>query len=364
MNDSNITDISTNELEAPLDVRHVLNQTERFETKKIDDDIEFDMGNLTTYDLHPLDGKRLKGDKNKEQYLNEISTENVQRFVTQLLRLDMKRFDDATTPAAFVLPPPTTRLPREKPVPVPKPMTKWEKFAQDKGVGKHKRDRMVFDEDTQDWRPRYGFQRANSNQKDWIIEEKPGENLSGHEDPFEARKALQREKIKEQEKRQMINEKRADPHKATSALPATVALTNTMSKPGRRDFRDKKQIVQALSTTASSTASMGRFDTHRAEEPRKQSHRAKRDAVTSKETVQREKSQGMAVLDKMFGASAKPTFNIQKAVKIANLDEEQKNRAQRKSAPGKGRKRRNVQDATKDKTFTKYNPRPAKRQKK
>ena len=39
--------------------------------------------------------------------------------------------------------------PREKPIPKPKPLTKWEKFRIENGLGpKAKRSRMVFDEIT------------------------------------------------------------------------------------------------------------------------------------------------------------------------------------------------------------------------
>ncbi|KAK4853450.1 hypothetical protein QYF36_009452 [Acer negundo] len=40
------------------------------------------------------------------------------------------------------LPPPTTKLPREKHLPKPKPPTKWELFAQKKGIKKCKKDKV------------------------------------------------------------------------------------------------------------------------------------------------------------------------------------------------------------------------------
>ena len=44
------------------------------------------------------------------------------------------------------LPLPNVILPREKPIPKPKPLTKWEKFRQEKGIlEKGKRSRMVYD---------------------------------------------------------------------------------------------------------------------------------------------------------------------------------------------------------------------------
>ena len=50
----------------------------------------------------------------------------------------------------------TTKIPREKPIPK-KVETKWEKYAKQKGIKKHKRERMVFDKDANEWRPRWGY---------------------------------------------------------------------------------------------------------------------------------------------------------------------------------------------------------------
>ena len=58
------------------------------------------------------------------------------------------------------LPKPTTVLPREKPIPKPKPLTKWQKFAQKKGIVKKKRSKLVYDEDADEWRRRHGYKKA------------------------------------------------------------------------------------------------------------------------------------------------------------------------------------------------------------
>ena len=63
-------------------------------------------------------------------------------------------------------------LPREKPCPTEKAMTKWEKFRQERGLApRQKRSRLVFDPITNDWVPRFG---ANSIKKieddhNWIM---------------------------------------------------------------------------------------------------------------------------------------------------------------------------------------------------
>jgi len=36
-------------------------------------------------------------------------------------------------------------------------MTRWEEYAAQKGIQKRKRERMIWDEEMKEWRPRYGF---------------------------------------------------------------------------------------------------------------------------------------------------------------------------------------------------------------
>lgn len=81
-------------------------------------------------------------------------------------------------------------------------MTRWQKFALEKGITKRKRERMVFDEQAKEWRPRYGYkvsinveewfarlqfvewtQRANDEGASWAIPVKDGEDPTS--DPFQ-----------------------------------------------------------------------------------------------------------------------------------------------------------------------------------
>ena len=68
------------------------------------------------------------------------------------------------------LPKPTTPLPRAKPVPQPRQPTKWEAFAQRKGIVKRKRGREVFDEEAGEYRRRHGYKRAGDESEVPIIE--------------------------------------------------------------------------------------------------------------------------------------------------------------------------------------------------
>jgi regulator of ribosome biosynthesis len=69
------------------------------------------------------------------------------------------------------LPEPTTQLPRAKPIPKEKPMTRWEKFAKSKGIQKKKQDRYEYDETLGEERPRFGRHSAkNDPMQDWCVE--------------------------------------------------------------------------------------------------------------------------------------------------------------------------------------------------
>ncbi len=73
--------------------------------------------------------------------------------------------------AVVALPKPTTKIPREKPIPTAKPMTKWDKFAKAKGIVKRKRGAKVFDEDTKEWVARHSAKSAkNRDLADWCKE--------------------------------------------------------------------------------------------------------------------------------------------------------------------------------------------------
>jgi regulator of ribosome biosynthesis len=54
-------------------------------------------------------------------------------------------------------------------------MTRWEKFAKEKGIVKRKRDRQELDETTGDYKPRFGRGKAARIDEDWVIEAKGNE---------------------------------------------------------------------------------------------------------------------------------------------------------------------------------------------
>jgi regulator of ribosome biosynthesis len=89
------------------------------------------------------------------------------------------------------LPIPTTPIPREKRLPPERQKTKWELFAEKKGIKpktREERKKMVFDEERGDWVPKWGYKGKNKDgEGDWLVEvdekkeraEKEGRNVRG-----------------------------------------------------------------------------------------------------------------------------------------------------------------------------------------
>lgn len=133
-----------------------------------------------------------------------------------------------TRPARAVpqaqLPAPSTVLPREKRMPDLAPETRWEKFAKAKGIKNKKKERMLWDEQTQEWRPRWGYkvrvlerhallaphccgarvwQRANDDTTPWLIEHKSTDDP--HVDPYTVRRVAKKQRVVTNELQHLAN---------------------------------------------------------------------------------------------------------------------------------------------------------------
>lgn len=234
------------ETQQPIDVGLVLGQQQE-NTLSVEVDkeaLEYDLGNLTAFDYSPINHADLSGSR-KAAFLKELARDNTQLLINQLWKIDFERNADVLL---VPLPTPTTPLPREKPLPKARPETKWEKFAKARGIVKHKRSRMVFSEEKQDYAPRWGYKRANDDTTDWM--KVMPDNAS--QDPFEDQFA----KAKEAKRNRIAKNKRQ--HEAN--LQASAG--EKMQKARRGQVEDK------LLTTKVSTASLGRFDQPIKNEPR------------------------------------------------------------------------------------------------
>ncbi|KAL2072626.1 hypothetical protein VTL71DRAFT_11969 [Oculimacula yallundae] len=129
----------------------------------------FDLGLLLASDPNPL---LLTTSENLEEDLAATARDGAQALLNQLLGT----CPIASTPQGVLLSLPEieTRLPREKPLPPPKLQTTWEKFALKKGIKAktaEQRKKMVYDEATGEWVPKWGYKGANKKGEDaWIVE--------------------------------------------------------------------------------------------------------------------------------------------------------------------------------------------------
>ncbi|TFY64710.1 hypothetical protein EVJ58_g2441 [Rhodofomes roseus] len=202
--------------------------------------LEVDAGFLTVTDLNPIDAESYNEDV--EDYLKATARDGVQALVSALFSLPTTSSPDG--PLAK-LPPPTTQLPRAKPLPKPKPPTKWEQFAKAKGIQKKRKEKKVWDEEKQEWVDRWGWKGSNKKEEQQWITEVPA-NADADHDPVKAARDARKTKVAKNERQHKQNVARAQGSNASSAAPA--------------NSERKKQIDRTLATTRASTASMGKFD--------------------------------------------------------------------------------------------------------
>ena len=190
-----------------------------------------------------------------EEYLQSTAREGVQVLISSLISLPTQQSPDG---AIAILPPPTTQLPRQKPLPKPKAPTKWEKFAAAKGIQKKKRERKVWDEEKQDWVDRWGRKGKNKETEDQWLTEVPANAgkleaalifLVSYRNLTDVDFNPSNEARKERKERVAKNEKQRLQNMARAQGPET----------SERDQR-KRDIEKTLATTRVSTASMGKFD--------------------------------------------------------------------------------------------------------
>lgn len=128
----------------------------------------FDLGHLLAEDPNPLSLDRA----NLEQSLAEVARDGAQALINQLLTTCPPQ--STKDGVLLSLPPPTTRLPREKPVPEAKAPTKWERFAAKKGIKPKMREarrNLAYDEQSGEWKRKWGYGGLNKKgQNDPIVE--------------------------------------------------------------------------------------------------------------------------------------------------------------------------------------------------
>ena len=111
--------------------------------------LEFDLGNLTAFEPSGLEDAKFNDKRTREEACMDLATSITQSLVAQVFGLPSEK---AEVGRMAMLPPPSTPLPRAKPLPKPRATTKWEIFAQEKGIQKKKRSKREYDEAAGEWR--------------------------------------------------------------------------------------------------------------------------------------------------------------------------------------------------------------------
>lgn len=275
--------------------------------------MEYDLGNLLAYDPSPIDPSLFK--KNVETACQTLATQIAQALAHQLFELPSEA---ASVGRLVHLPAPTTALPREKPIPKPKPPTKWEVFAARKGIQKQKRSKLVWDEATDSWKRRWGYDKANDDDAVPVIEADPQDALG--EDPFSKAKTEKKQRTARQTTQQLANLKVAAKQGGKAALPSTIKLAASLPEHGkgrpvkRKDLRG--ELKSASRQAAISTASVGKFDKVVAhEDPKKirkiAGQRTKKLAV---ETTGEERTRASGVIDHILRKNADDIVDIGRAI--------------------------------------------------
>ncbi|KAH9942569.1 ribosome biogenesis regulatory protein-domain-containing protein [Amylocystis lapponica] len=278
--------------------------------------LEIDAGFLTVTDLNPIDTDSYEA--NLEEYLLSTTRDGVQALIATLFSLPSTASPDG--PLAK-LPSPTTQLPRAKPLPKPKPPTKWEKFAAAKGIQHKRRDKKEWDEERQEWVDRWGWKGANKKEEGQWLTEVPASADVDH-DPAKVARDARKAKVAKNEKQHLQNLARAQ-HQGASTSAGSAA-------PSER----KTHIDRTLATTRASTASMGKFD--KKLEGEKKLKGVKRKFEPAEVSATAEKSKNLAILSKLDreplakraknssrdGGGGGDVLNVRKAIRSTALTRE------------------------------------------
>lgn len=172
--------------------------------------MSYDLGNLAVFDTNALENEKLSSNcSEREEYLQSIARDNTQLLINQILSLPLRTTTDNEATLTLVqLPEPITELPREKPLPKAKEPTKWELFAKKKGIkAKEKSGKMVYDEATGEWVPKWGYKGKNKDLDDqWLVE--IDDKVKGTEDELIDPRSLNRAERKKLVKKNLLQQKR------------------------------------------------------------------------------------------------------------------------------------------------------------
>merc|ERR1711936_479079 len=304
-------------------INHPGNKTS-FKSIEVFKEVEavIDVGSLYLSDRQPIDVKNVRA--NTETFLNALARDNAQLLFNKVWQLPIEKVDNVVV---CTLPAPSTVLPREKKIPKPKPPTKWEKFAKSKGIGNKKRGRMIFDEESKTWKPRFGYQRGKDDTKEWCLE--VPDNADPNEDQFEKKLNAKKERVAKNELQRLHNIKRNMKDSSSGAQPEKKRL--------------KEELKKDIDLAKVSTASLGKFQEKLPKEKDNKKQGKKRTFESVTGSVQSEIDRALGVWNKLN--NKKPVLDVTKGVN-KQMATEQRNAALQKKKEKKKKKKVRCVDST------------------
>lgn len=209
-----------------------------------EDNLTYDLHHMTAFDISPL---HPKGD------FLAYTRDSVQLLVNKIFMLPRKDLDVGS---AVTLPlDELFRLPRQKPVPKAKPLTRWQKFMEERNMKKRKRSKLVWDENAADWLPRWGYKSAKHAEEraNWVHEVKQHDDPGAN--PFDKMTAEKKLLLARQKMREVRNTVEAAGGKFRASVPD---LSTTGG--GANTKRGKDGLREAVKRAQVSSASHGKFD--------------------------------------------------------------------------------------------------------
>eukprot|EP00088_Acartia_fossae_P064752 TRINITY_DN79760_c0_g1_i1.p1 TRINITY_DN79760_c0_g1~~TRINITY_DN79760_c0_g1_i1.p1 ORF type:complete len:348 (-),score=92.89 TRINITY_DN79760_c0_g1_i1:32-1075(-) len=303
-------------------------------------DLELDLGNMLALDNNQIDNTKLQNSEEREEYLAELARDNTQILINAIWGLPTEKVDEVIV-AKF--PPPSFRLPREKPAPKPKLPTKWEQYAKEKGiVKKKKKDPLVWDDIVQKWVPQFGYKKKLAEkEKNWCIpiKETADPVLNPHEKMVEDKK----ERVAKNELQRLRNLARTKKVKVP-----TVGVITPSAKGASSGFSD--DLKEAADFVKSSTASLGKFQPNLSKslEQKAKLKGKKRKFESNTGDMSQEKERNLGILESMTNKQAKLDINSAVGKQIHHEDSERSE--ERRKGKGRGGKAKGKSKGRK--TFT------------
>ena len=290
---------------------------------------EPDIEEHVSLDLHHLSAT-YKVPAETGEALTAQARDATQLLVAGLFALPVEKTSEGPV---ITLPAATTALPREKPVPQPRAETKWEKFAKEKGIKKRKRSKLVYDEQTDEWKRRHGYDRVKDADRIIIADAKMSDVPGKTEDPFTREERERRERVEKNQGKQLKNLQNAVATHGKHVLPPTLQMSAAAKKGVKAlplNGMKKQQIKDLTAQVAKSTASMAKYNAPIPgdEKIKIRGKRRQFDSVTDT-GKERERAQGF--IDKLVRREKDFTVDVNVAARKIQRAKEAENRSAKKA---------------------------------